>query len=288
MERLTLKLVFALVALSAVTLVTGAVTIARAQASAPSQAKYEFTLGFKSLAGLIPDVVGDPLENEHYGASGDSLQQTTGGLMAWRKADNWTGFTDGARSWINGPLGLQERSNNERFDWERQATVDATQVSLFRPAGVRGPDQEGYCWTESLSSWQPDAWRCMVANRIYDPCFGTSTADNPVICGASPQGDASGFRLKLTQPLPARKAPPAGTHAWMLELADGVTCGFLTGASTGVEGERANYGCTDGWYILGEPQPDAVWTARQARIEVSRQGPALMDSARVAIRRVWQ
>lgn len=38
--------------------------------------------------------------------------------MVWRKADNWTAFTDGHRTWINGPNGLQQRLNIERFAWE--------------------------------------------------------------------------------------------------------------------------------------------------------------------------
>ncbi|MGI5836471.1 MAG: hypothetical protein ACOX87_08260 [Chloroflexota bacterium] len=78
----------------------------------------EFKLGFKLLADQIPDVVGEPLENEHWGANGDSLQQTSKGLMVWRKADNWTAFTNGSWTWINGPYGVQDRSNDERFDWE--------------------------------------------------------------------------------------------------------------------------------------------------------------------------
>ncbi len=79
----------------------------------------EFRLGFAALRDLIGhEVVGECLENEHYNAIGDSNQQTTGGLMAWRKADNWTAFTDGYRTWINGPNGLIMRLNTERFEWE--------------------------------------------------------------------------------------------------------------------------------------------------------------------------
>src|SRR5512142_172831 len=78
-----------------------------------------FNLGFKTLADQIPDIAGSPIESEHYGANGDSLQQTTKGLMVWRKADNWTAFTDGTTTWINGPFGLQSRSNSDRFDWEK-------------------------------------------------------------------------------------------------------------------------------------------------------------------------
>lgn len=91
-----------------------------------AQAKPEFQQGFKALADVIPQVVGEPLENEHYGANGDSLQRTTTGLMVWRKADNWTAFTDGYRTWINGPLGVQERGNDERLSWESAATPTPT------------------------------------------------------------------------------------------------------------------------------------------------------------------
>ncbi len=79
-----------------------------------------FKLGFKALADKIPQVVGQPLEDEHWGANGDSLQQTTKGLMAWRKADNWTAFTDGTTTWVNGPNGVQSRANSVRFTWEAQ------------------------------------------------------------------------------------------------------------------------------------------------------------------------
>lgn len=82
-------------------------------------AECHFVLGFATLRDLIGhDIVGECLENEHYNAIGDSVQQTAGGLMVWRKADNWTAFTDGYRSWINGPNGLQVRLNTQRFAWE--------------------------------------------------------------------------------------------------------------------------------------------------------------------------
>ncbi|MCY4438155.1 MAG: hypothetical protein OXE05_12575 [Chloroflexi bacterium] len=79
----------------------------------------EFRLGFATLRDLIGHgIVGECLENEHYNDIGDSNQHTTGGLLAWRKADNRTAFTDGYRTWINGPNGLVQRLNTERFEWE--------------------------------------------------------------------------------------------------------------------------------------------------------------------------
>src|SRR4051794_26833082 len=54
----------------------------------------EFALGFKALHDQIPDIVGDCVSDEaHNPDNGDAFQQTTGGLLVWRKADNWTAFT---------------------------------------------------------------------------------------------------------------------------------------------------------------------------------------------------
>lgn len=97
-----------------------------------AQSAPQFKLGFKALADQIPDVVGTPLEEEHWGANGDSLQQTSKGLMAWRKADNWTAFTNGSRTWVNGPFGVMERANEERFEWE--AAAPATPSAPQPPA----------------------------------------------------------------------------------------------------------------------------------------------------------
>lgn len=94
-----------------------------------------FQLGFKTLHDLIPGIVGDCLVDEHHNPiNGDGLQETTGpvggsgtGLLVWRKADNWTAYTDGYRTWINGPYGLQSRLNTDRFPWEvaQTKTVEA-------------------------------------------------------------------------------------------------------------------------------------------------------------------
>jgi len=101
-----------------------AVMLPLSAAPAPAQAaNCEFVLGFKAIHDMIPDKVGDCQNNEYHGSNGDGLQNTTawhgkGGLLAWRKADNWTAFTDGANSWVNGPNGLQQRTNDTRFRWE--------------------------------------------------------------------------------------------------------------------------------------------------------------------------
>ncbi len=78
-----------------------------------------FQLGFRALHDLIPDVVGDCLDDEqHNPATGITQQLTTNGQLAWRKGDNWTGFSDGELTWVNGPQGLQQRLNSARLPWE--------------------------------------------------------------------------------------------------------------------------------------------------------------------------
>src|SRR5438045_279177 len=88
-----------------------------------AQTTCQFVLGFATLRELAsPQLVGTCREDEHHGPAGDALQQTTEGLLVWRKADNWTAFTDGDHTWINGPGGLAYRSNQQRFEWEADAS----------------------------------------------------------------------------------------------------------------------------------------------------------------------
>ena len=126
--------------LLAATLLLGPGAAAPVEAQTPA---CRFQLGFETLHGAMAAIIGDCLENEHYNAIGDSNQQTTNGLLAWRKSDNWTAFTDGYRTWVNGPYGIQERLNTERFAWEHdtpatQAPSSGTSVAAAA-ANAPGP-----------------------------------------------------------------------------------------------------------------------------------------------------
>jgi hypothetical protein len=94
-------------------------------------------LGFKTLHDMIPSTVGDCTTDEYHNPdNGDGLQLTTGGLLVWRKADNWTAFTNGSTTWVNGPFGLQSRPNEQRFPWE--ASPESTVKLYFS----RHPDSD--------------------------------------------------------------------------------------------------------------------------------------------------
>ena len=129
------------------TVVLAAVLLALPSATAApvSADGCQFVLGFKAIHDAMPDIVGDCLVDEHNNpTNGDGLQETSGrngagGLMVWRKADNWTAYTDGYRTWINGPNGLQQRLNTERFAWENDGSGQslaptATPTETARPS----------------------------------------------------------------------------------------------------------------------------------------------------------
>ena len=103
-------------------------------------ASCDYILGFAALHALIPGQVGTCLQNEqHTPVNGDGLQATTGGLLVWRKADNWTAFTDGYRTWVNGPFGLEERLNSQHFAWEGPGS--GAGPTLTAPAAVGRLDE---------------------------------------------------------------------------------------------------------------------------------------------------
>ena len=98
--------------------------------TAAHAATCQFTGGFQTIHDLVPNVVGNCLDNEYYTSAGNGYQHTTGptgkgGLLVWNKATNIASYTDGYRTWVLGPFGLQERLNSQRFPWETTSTTPA-------------------------------------------------------------------------------------------------------------------------------------------------------------------
>ncbi len=170
-------------------------------------------------------------------------------------------------------------------------TLTATQVITYTPGLPTGEPQAGNCWTSSLAVWRADAWRCTVGNEIYDPCFSSGES---VICGADPKTPTLGFALTLTEPLPAPEvAQDAARHAWLVELADGTVCGYATGATGGVGGERFNYLCpspdpSQQVVILGDLQPGVVWMAHRAVVSGGMPNLVIVESAMAPVRTIWK
>ncbi len=190
-------------------------TVALTAVPAHATSHCQFVLGFKTLRDLIGhDIVGECLEDQRYTANGNSEQQTTGGLLVWRKADNWTAFTDGYRTWVSGPNGLQQRLNTERFPWEADPTSPSAAPALTRDA-LRNAEYQHYeervrlkngllvrkvSWSDHVS----EAW------QLHDPiAFGDLDSDGveDAVVVLSYTGGGSGTFYNLLAVLNDNGAP---------------------------------------------------------------------------------
>jgi len=95
----------------------------------------------------------------HNVLNGDGLQHTTNGLIAWRKADDWTAFTNGYWTWINGLSGLAKRLNIQRFLWETNSdglplvAEHTFYASTYRPLQSE-PLSAKYIYCDTDPDWQ--------------------------------------------------------------------------------------------------------------------------------------
>ena len=80
-------------------------------------------------------------------------------------------------------------------------------------------------------------------------------------------GMINGVELNLTKPLPRRGAnsarPSLRLQPWNIELTSGRRCGFATGGTAVIDGQRLNYGCNgrDNEVLWGYPnRRSQPWT----------------------------
>lgn len=171
--------------------------------------------------------------------------------------------------------------------------IGATQVTLYVPFTPNGLSiglavtrrVSGSCFAGSAaSSGRSDAWRCSAGNAILDPCYqGVESGKTVLACPDTPWS-ANVVLLTLTKDLPQKDAnkdtAPKGLP-WALELANGRRCELLTGATFGVAGMRANYGCDDNAYVVGDPDRSLpVW-------RVFFLGPRGFAVTQIGVRVAW-
>ncbi len=177
--------------------------------------------------------------------------------------------------------------------------ITKTKIITFIPP-IPSEKREGSCWTNSNIIQRSDAWRCMIGNEIFDPCY-TAQDKTTIVCDSKPDiAKPSGFVLKLTKPLPASDLPiGSSSSASMVELEDGTICEAISGASgatDGVRTERISYSCrmsSKNFVIFGDLIPGKVWIAEKGILVEQKTNddlpPMLVkDIQKVKIRNVWQ
>jgi hypothetical protein len=150
-----------------------------------------------------------------------------------------------------------------------QTTQHTGHLPVFTSSGKLSPQFHvgsrgtGYCFTASLATGASDAYRCIEGNLIHDPCFAPRHPDGTVACFLDPWHPVT--LLRLDRPLPHHGPEPAGALPWAIETTDGRRCVFLTGATAPMGGERINYGCINGSFLIGDPsRRTPLWTIRSA------------------------
>ncbi len=150
-------------------------------------------------------------------------------------------------------------------------TEHTVRLAVFTARGTLSPRfhvaarGRGYCWTASLATQTAHAYRCFEGNAILDPCFASASQAKSVACFISPWRPVT--MLTLTRRLPQIAPPPPGPQLpWAILTGDGRHCVYMTGATAPVGGERINYGCTDGSYLVGDPNTSQpLWRIRSVK-----------------------
>ena len=93
--------------------------------STQAEAACDFSQGFATMRDLVgAAVVGECRENERQNpGNGNAEQRTVNGILVFRALDGRLLFSTETRTWINGPDGLADRPNNQRFPWEGDRQV---------------------------------------------------------------------------------------------------------------------------------------------------------------------
>ena len=172
----------------------------------------------------------------------------------------------------------------------------ATAVHTYHPQIPKGAPVAGNCWTSSIATSRPDAYRCMNGNAISDPCFATEKPDI-VVCDPDPANGKPGFALRQKGALPASPTVAGAPAPWLVQLRDGTTCSPLTGTRPLVHELVVAYSCTpakgqpdDVYAGLAEhiDSSSATWYARRIAYRSGKNGAELVASTRVPLAAVWR
>jgi hypothetical protein len=145
--------------------------------------------------------------------------------------------------------GSQNQQSNTDTNNPNASKITKTDVLKFSPTNISSNTNKksGYCFASSISDTvNPNAFRCMVQNEIFDPCFLIQSSTN-LLCNVdfNNLNGTSTFVLENIKPLPAVEMQTStdiiGTGIF---LADGTYCTPFTGTRPfSSEGYIAYYSC---------------------------------------------
>ena len=256
----------------------------------------------RGYIGANPDklaLIGEPLGTEEFGfifTPGSDLVDSFNKALKTMQEDGFLEQLNTRWFFMYDPSSGPAEDTTEESTTEAAQDVTLTEVIEYVPTVPTGDAQDGSCWTSSIAVPREGAWRCTVDSSISDPCFALPDDPNAVVCDPNPATGDPGFKMNLTEPLPA---PDLGdgsadflkNNGWMIELADGMVCSFFTGATAPVNGKRISYGCTKEYSIIGDLHPGTVWQAERVdtdNLVTGDDGMTAEETEMVNIRTLWQ
>ncbi|ASQ46497.1 hypothetical protein [Legionella clemsonensis] len=144
------------------------------------------------------------------------------------------------------------------------AFAQDTELKLYRPFGevvqqapvVIKEEVTGQCFQQSQRIKREDAWRCIAAGKVYDPCFikpyGSHTE---AVCPPSPWEGRS-VKINLSSAVDNSQHTPldmAETYPWGIELITGEKCQAVDGGGI-YDNLPIHYQCDSDTVLLGHLQ----------------------------------
>lgn len=145
-----------------------------------------------------------------------------------------------------------------------------TAIEVYSPFDVGGELADGVTIAATVSGeclgssvlGRTDALRCFLDNNeVADPCFADQGDPPRVVCARQP-GDPKSIevRLKKTPDYSEEEVGLTDGPPWIVQLADGQTCGAVSGATDVLAGQRLNYACDRGDLYGGVDRTTPMWT----------------------------
>ncbi len=130
---------------------------------------------------------------------------------------------------------------------------------------VRSTESADSCSSSFVNS-QSTALRCFAGNTIRDPCFLDPNDDDRAVCTPSPSARSSVEMLNIAAADDGSRNTPSSRVPWALDLRNGASCFFVSGASNARAGRRLNYFCDDRRYLWGIPnRSTSYWTILRSK-----------------------
>jgi serine/threonine protein kinase len=159
--------------------------------------------------------------------------------------------------------------------WGHATTPPKETVYLSQP--------DGGCPQSNVLARQ-DAFRCYTTPKsdggnIADPCFPMDDGTG-AMCPSAPWSTEWVF-VSFVGNGPVADPPTSTGLPWAIEIASGVRCTQMGGATAAIGDKRMNYACPNGSYLWGDPSRGSTW-----HIDLSTKYPGGSLHS-VAIREVW-